>query len=68
MSGKEKIKSMLKARRKTQKDLAEESGRAIQTIRNKLANDNMAYNYVEEVADMLGFDLVARDRDTGEEV
>ena len=36
--------------------------------RDKMARDTLKYNDVEFIADKLGYDIVFRDRKTGEEV
>lgn len=68
MGAKIRIKTMLVIRNKSYKDLADMTGTKYQTIKNKLFRDSLNYNYVEKVADLLGFDVVFRDRETGKEV
>ena len=68
MGAKVHIKAMLKYRGMTYRDLAEMTGNARQTILNKMANDKLQYDFVERAADLLGFDIVFKDRETGKEV
>lgn len=63
-----RIKAMLKSRKKSYIDIADMTGAAYQTVRYKMSHDSMKYNYVEHVADLLGYDIVFRDRETGREV
>lgn len=68
MGAKVRIKAMLKSRGKNYMDLAEMLGLTYQTTRDKMARDTLKYNDVEFIADKLGYDIVFRDRKTGEEV
>lgn len=68
MGAKVRIKAMLKSKSKTYEDLAGITGNAMQTVYNTMARDTLKYNDVEFIADKLGYDIVFRDRKTGEEV
>ena len=68
MGAKIKVKAMLKIRGLSYIDVAEMTGTAYQTVRYKMSHDSLNYNFVEKLADALGFDIVFRDRETGEEV
>lgn len=68
MGAKVRIKAMLKSKGKTYEDLADITGNAMQTVYNTMARDTLKYNDVEFIADKLGYDIVFRDRKTGEEV
>ena len=65
MGAAKKIKMVLIDREMTQIDLSDISGKNIQTVRNMLCRDNMSYATVEHFADILGCDVVFRDRKTG---
>lgn len=71
MGAKALIKAVLSRKKVTQAALAEmlpadRSGTSAQEIRDKLYHDRFKYSTVEEWLDVLGVDLVARDRETGE--
>ena len=68
LGAKVRIRAMMKMRGKHYADIAEMTGRTENTIKNKMFRDNLNYRFVEEVADMLGFDIIFRDRFTGKEV
>lgn len=68
MGAKVRIKAMLKSNGKNYMYLAEMLGLTYQTTRDKMARDTLKYNDVEFIADKLGYDIVFRDRKTGEEV
>lgn len=65
MGAADKIKEVLKHRHIKQYELAEMTGRNAQTLRSMLYKDNMTYATVEEIADILGCDIIFKDRKTG---
>lgn len=60
------IKVALQKKRITQKQLAEMLGLKYQTIRTKLYRDNMPFADAEKILDILGYELTAVDKETGE--
>lgn len=49
----------------TQIAFAEKIGKPKQSLYNMMSRDSMSYKTVEELADVLGCDVVLRDRETG---
>lgn len=72
----DKLKKALKREKVSIKDLAEKMGKSPQTLYNTLHNEGVTmdsgrvvcakYNTVEQMLDVLGYDLVFRNRETGE--
>ena len=66
MGASKKIKMILLDKDIQQKELAEQLGyRGKNTIYNLLKRDNLSFKTVERWADILGCDVVIRDRVTG---
>ena len=65
MGAKTKLKQAMADKEVTQVTLAEMTNRNVQTLRNMIYRDNMTYATVEELANILGCDVVLRDRKTG---
>lgn len=66
MGASKKIKKALIDKGITRKQLAELLGyRGTTTIYNMLARDNMTFENIERWADVIGCDVVLRDRETG---
>lgn len=72
----DKLKALLKDRKRSLKDLAEEMGKTPQTLYNAVHMEgketpktgkpiSIQYSTVEEMCDLLGCDIVFRDRETG---
>lgn len=61
------IRYMCKTAGVTQKELAERMGCPLQSLYNKLCRDTFPYKEVEYIADMLGFDIVAVQRQLEQE-
>ncbi len=64
MGASQKLKDIMKHKRIKQTELAEQSGKQLQALRNMLYRDNMTYATVEQLADALGCDIVFIDRKT----
>ena len=64
MGATKKIKKILIDKGMTQVDLAEAAGKNALTLRNQLCRDNMTYESIEHLCDVLGYDIVFRDRET----
>lgn len=60
------IRNALKKKNMTQKQLAEMLGLKYQTIMTKLYRDNMPFADAEKILDVLGYELTAVDKETGE--
>lgn len=67
MGAKVRLKRIMKAKKIKAEDIAAHNGTSLQNIYNVFHRDNMKYDYVEQIADFLGCDIVFRDRETGEE-
>lgn len=67
MGAAEKIKIMCLVKKARKADIADKLGMNPQSFYNKLARDAMSYNTAEKIADLLGFDIIFRDRKTGKE-
>lgn len=65
MGATKKIKKILLDKDMTQVTLAELAGKNLLTMRNQLSRDNLTYASVEHLCDVLGCDIVFRDRETG---
>lgn len=65
MGASRKLKDALKYKKITQIELAKQTGKDLQALRNMLYRDNMTYATVELLADAIGCDVVLRDRKTG---
>lgn len=65
MGATRKIKKMLIDKGMTQVDLAEAADKNPLTLRNQLYRDNLTYKSVEHLCDVVGYDIVFRDRETG---
>lgn len=65
MGARKKLKMAMLDKGVKQAELAEKTGKKLQTIRNTFSNDSMTYATVEQFADILGCDVVLRDRKTG---
>lgn len=66
MGASKKIKMVLLDKGIKQKELAQMLGyKGINSIYNMLGRDNMTFSVVEHWADLLGCDVVLRDRVTG---
>lgn len=48
-----------------QTDIAEALGKPLQSFYNMLCRDTMSYAFVQEVADVLGCDVMLVDRESG---
>ena len=66
MGASKHIKAALKAKKISQIEFAELSGKPLQTIYNTLHRDTMTYETAERYADVIGCDVVLIDRETGE--
>ena len=65
MGATKKIKKILLEKNFSQIRLAELAGKDVQTLRNQLYRDKFTYASVEHLCDVLGCDIVFRDRETG---
>lgn len=65
MGASKKIKKMLIDKGLTQVELAELADKNVLTLRNQLSRDNLTYKSVEHLCDVLGYDIVFRDKQTG---
>lgn len=65
MGATKKIKKVLLEKDMTQIDLAEIADKDVQALRNQLYRDNLTYASVEHLCDVLGCDIVFRDRESG---
>lgn len=63
MPGADIIRYMCKTKGITQKELAERLGCPLQSLHNKLYRDTFPYKEVEHIADILGFDIAAVQRE-----
>ena len=64
MSASRLIRIALSKKNATQKELADILGVSHQAIRNKLYRDNMLFNDVEKMLDLLGYDICIIDKET----
>jgi len=62
MAGADIIRYMCKVKKVKQIELAELMGCPLQSLRNKLYRDTFPYKEVEHIADLLGFDIAAVQR------
>lgn len=67
MPGADIIRYMCKTKGITQKELAERLGCPLQSLHNKLYRDTFPFKEVEYIADLLGFDIVAVQREIASE-
>ena len=65
MGATKKIKKVLLDKELNQVQLAGLAGKDVQALRNQLYRDNLTYASVEHLCDVLGCDIVFRDRETG---
>lgn len=65
MGASKKIKKALLEKDMSQIKLAEIAGKDVGSLRNQLYRDNLTYASVEHLCDVLGYDIVFRDRETG---
>lgn len=65
MGASKKIKKALVEKDMTQVQLAELTGKHLQALRNQLYRDNLTYANVELFCNVMGYDIVFRDRITG---
>lgn len=65
MGASKKIKKALLEKDMTQVQLAELAGKQLQALRNQLYRDNLTYANVELFCNVMGYDIVFRDRVTG---
>ena len=65
MGGAKHIKLALVDKGLTSKEFAEMAGRPYQTLLSMFSRDTMSFSTVEKFADLLGCDVVLRDRVTG---
>lgn len=63
MPGADVIRYMCRTKGITQKELSELMGCPLQSLHNKLYRDTFPYKEVEQIANLLGFDLVAIQRE-----
>ncbi len=70
LSTSEKIKIMMKRRKMTLKDLAENTNQSSSNLSNKLSRDNFAENEIREIASALDceYETFFVMRDTGEKL
>lgn len=65
MGASKKIRKALVEKGINQVRLAEIAGKDVGALRNQLYRDNLTYASVEHLCDVLGYDIVFRDRETG---
>ena len=65
MGATKKIKKILLEKNLNQIQLAELADKDVQSLRNQLYKDRFTYASVEHLCDVLGCDIVFRDRETG---
>lgn len=65
MGAAKKIRKVLLEKNLNQVKLAELAGKDVQALRNQLYKDSFTYASVEHLCDVLGCDIVFRDRETG---
>lgn len=70
LSTSEKIKIMMKRRKMTLKDLAENTNQSSSNLSNKMSRDNFSENEIREIASALGceYETYFVMRDTGEKL
>lgn len=67
MGASKRIKEIMREKRIKQIDIAKEVGKDKQYIYNALYKDNLSFERAEQILDILGCDIVFKDRETGEE-
>lgn len=67
MPGADAVRYMCKQKKLTIKELSEMLGCPYQSMKNKQHRDTYPYKEVEHIADMLGFDIVAVQRQCEQE-
>lgn len=65
MGASKHIKIAMTDKEKKAGEIAEMIGLPAQTFYNKLSRDTMKFDDVEKIADLLGCDVVLRDRESG---
>lgn len=65
MGATKKIKKILIDKDMTQVTLAELADKNVLTLRNQLSRDNLTYKSVEQLCDVLDYDIVFRRRSDG---
>ena len=65
MGASKKIKKALLEKDMTQVQLAALAGKNLQALRNQLYRDNLTYANVELFCDIMGYEIVFRDKVTG---
>ncbi len=66
MSAIKALKKAMKQKHIQQQELADKTDRKLQTVRNTFHRGNMTCAVIEQYADIVGCDVVLRDRETGE--